>query len=133
VARTPAARAGFLRDRRGATAAEYALLLAVIAGGLALSAAVLGESISGALTNTSALMNQSGGCDNNGRGTGFGGGNGGGTGQGAGHGQGNSCYDWSVSALIRREPRGSSRAARPVRRRAWRARRGCIGGRPRFL
>ncbi len=83
--------AEFPGARRGATAAEYALLLAVIAGGLALSAAVLGESVSGALTNTSALMDQSGGCDNNGGGTGFGGGNGGGTGQGAGHGQGNSC------------------------------------------
>ncbi len=87
---------GFLRDRRGATAAEYALLLALIAGGLALSAAVLGESISGAMNNTSALLDpteQAGqsGCGNSGGGTGFGGGNGGGSGQGAGHGRGNSC------------------------------------------
>ncbi len=82
--------AGFLRDGRGATAAEYALLLALIAGGLALSAAVLGESISGAINNTSALIEQSG-CSNNGGGTGFGGGNGGGQGQGAGNGRGNSC------------------------------------------
>ncbi len=81
---------GFLRDRRGATAAEYALLLALIAGGLALSAAVLGESISDTMNDTSALFEQSG-CGNNGGGTGFGGGNGGGTGQGAGHGRGNSC------------------------------------------
>ncbi len=77
---------GFLRSRRGATAAEYALLLALIAGGLALSAAVLGESISDTMNETSALIERSG-CSNNGGGTGFGGGNGG----GAGNGRGNSC------------------------------------------
>jgi Flp pilus assembly pilin Flp len=87
---------GFLRSRRGATAAEYALLLALIAGGLALSAAVLGESISDTMNETSALMDPSGqesqsGCGNNGGGTGFGGGAGGGQGQGAGNGRGNSC------------------------------------------
>ena len=94
--------AGFWRERRGATAAEYALLLALIAGGLALSANVLGESISSAMNETSELIDQvgpagqvqqsdQGDCDNNGRGTGFGGGNGGGQGQGAGNGRGNSC------------------------------------------
>lgn len=94
--------AGFWRERRGAAAAEYALLLALIAGGLALSANVLGESISTAMNETSELIDQvepadqvqqadQGGCDNNGRGTGFGGGNGGGRGQGAGNGRGNSC------------------------------------------
>jgi Flp pilus assembly pilin Flp len=82
--------ARFLRSRRGATAAEYALLLALISGGLALSAVVLGESISDTMNDTSALFEQSG-CDNNGRGTGFGGGNGNGKGQGAGNGRGNSC------------------------------------------
>jgi len=88
--------AGFLRGRRGATAAEYAMLLAVIAAGLAVSAAVLGESISNRMTSTSALLDPSppasqSGCTNNGRGTGFGGGNGGGRGQGAGNGRGNTC------------------------------------------
>jgi pilus assembly protein Flp/PilA len=88
--------ANFLRDRCGATAAEYALLLALISGGLALSAAVLGESISDTMNRTSTLLDTSGqqsdgGCSNNGRGTGFGGGNGGGNGQGAGNGRGNSC------------------------------------------
>ena len=82
--------ADFLRDRCGATAAEYALLLALVSGGLALSAAGLGESISGAMNETSALLEQSG-CDNNGQGTGFGGGTGGGKGPGAGNGRGNSC------------------------------------------
>ncbi|MDX1575338.1 MAG: Flp family type IVb pilin [Kiloniellales bacterium] len=86
--------AGFLRDQRGATAAEYALLLALVSGGLAVSAVGLGESISNSMNETSALIDQSG-CDNNGQnngqGTGFGGGNGGGKGQGAGNGQGNSC------------------------------------------
>ena len=81
---------GFQRDRCGATAAEYALLLALVSGGLALSAAGLGESISNSMNETSALLEQSG-CGNNGQGTGFGGGHGGGTGQGAGHGRGNSC------------------------------------------
>jgi len=81
---------GFLGDRRGATAAEYALLLALVSGSLALSAAGLGESISNTMNDTSALIDQSG-CDNNGRGTGFGGGNGSGKGQGAGNGRGNSC------------------------------------------
>lgn len=87
---TLTALAGFLRDQRGAAAAEYAILLALIAGGLALSVTVLGQSISDSMTNTSELLNQSD-CDNNGRGTGFGGGNGGGQGQGAGSGRGNTC------------------------------------------
>lgn len=82
--------AGLLRGQRGAAAAEYAVLLALIAGGLALSVTLLGQSISDSITNTSELLNQSG-CDNNGRGTGFGGGSGGGQGQGAGRGRGNTC------------------------------------------
>lgn len=35
----------FIRDERGAAAAEYALILAVIAGGIAVSAAALGTKI----------------------------------------------------------------------------------------
>lgn len=86
----------FLRDRRGATTAEYALLLALVSGGLAVSVAGLGESISDTMNETSALMAPYGpdgavGCGNNGGGTGFGGGNGSGKGQGAGNGRGNSC------------------------------------------
>ena len=41
--------ARFWGDEDGAAAAEYALLLAIIAAGLAVSAGVLGTAISGAL------------------------------------------------------------------------------------
>ena len=40
---------GFWREEDGAAAAEYALLLAIIAAGLAVSAGVLGTAISNAL------------------------------------------------------------------------------------
>ncbi len=80
----------FLTDCRGASAAEYALLLSIVAASLAMSAVVLGESISGAMNDTSELFHQAG-CNNNGQGAGLGGGNGGGDGQGAGSGSGNSC------------------------------------------
>ena len=77
----------FLCDCRGASAAEYALLLSLLAASLAVSALVLGESITGAIDDTSALFEQAG-CNNNGQGTGLGGGNGGGGGQGSGNGSG---------------------------------------------
>jgi Flp pilus assembly pilin Flp len=80
----------FIRDCRGASAAEYALLLSIVAASLAMSAAVLGESISGAMDDASGLIEQAG-CNNNGQGTGLGGGNGNGGGQGAGSGSGNGC------------------------------------------
>jgi len=80
----------FLRDCRGASAAEYALLLSIVAASLAMSAAVLGESISGTMNDTSDLFGQVR-CNNNGQGTGLGGGNGSGGGRGAGSGSGNSC------------------------------------------
>jgi Flp pilus assembly pilin Flp len=80
----------FLSDCRGASAAEYALLLSIVAASLAMSAAVLGESISGAMNDTSDLFEQVG-CNNNGQGTGLGGGNGGSGGQGTGSGSGNTC------------------------------------------
>ena len=80
----------FLSDCRGASAAEYALLLSIVAASLAVSAVVLGESISGAMDDASGLIEQAG-CNNNGQGTGLGGGNGNGGGQGAGSGSGNGC------------------------------------------
>ncbi len=80
----------FLRDCRGASAAEYALLLSLVGASLAMSAFVLGDTISGSMDNMSGLIEQAG-CNNNGQGTGLGGGNGGGDGQGSGSGSGNSC------------------------------------------
>ena len=80
----------FLSDCRGASAAEYALLLSVVGALLAMSAFVLGDTIAGSMENYSDLIEQAG-CNNNGQGTGLGGGSGGGVGQGAGSGAGNSC------------------------------------------
>jgi pilus assembly protein Flp/PilA len=45
--------AHFWGDEGGAAAAEYALLLAIIAAGLAIAAGTLGTAISNAMDNTS--------------------------------------------------------------------------------
>ena len=82
--------ADFWRDQHGATAAEYALLLGILATGMTISLFVLSDSIGGAMINIADTIIASG-CDNQGQGTGFGGGQGGGGGQGAGNGAGNSC------------------------------------------
>jgi len=42
----------FLRDDSGASAAEYALILAIVGTGIALAAVGLGEAISGAMTSS---------------------------------------------------------------------------------
>ncbi|WP_411290902.1 Flp family type IVb pilin [Sphingorhabdus sp.] len=39
----------FLRDESGASAAEYALILAIIGSGIAIAAVALGDAISGSL------------------------------------------------------------------------------------
>lgn len=44
------------RDELGAAAAEYALILAVVGGGIAIAAAALGLSISGVMNRASLLM-----------------------------------------------------------------------------
>jgi Flp pilus assembly pilin Flp len=80
----------FLSDCRGASGAEYALLLSLVGASLAMSAVVLGETIADSMDSTSGLIEQAG-CSNSGQGTGLGGGNGGGGGQGAANGAGNSC------------------------------------------
>ena len=80
----------FLKDRRGASAAEYALMLAIVGAGLGMSVFLFGETIADSMDNSSQVFHQAG-CSNNGQGTGLGGGNGGGGGQGAGNGSGNSC------------------------------------------
>ena len=54
--------AHFWGDENGAAAAEYALLLAIIAAGLAVSAGTLGSAISNAMDNTSECINDSSTC-----------------------------------------------------------------------
>lgn len=46
-----------LKDVSGASAAEYALILAIVGAALAVAAVSLGESIAGAMDNTTALIN----------------------------------------------------------------------------
>lgn len=53
---------GFSRDERGAAAAEYALLLAIIAAGLAIAAGTLGTAISNAMNNTSNCIDAGPNC-----------------------------------------------------------------------
>ncbi len=84
----------FASDQRGATAAEYAILLGVIGSGLAMSAVYLGDAIAVAFQDTADLIIElidKANCNNQGQGTGLVGGQGGGGGQGAGHGEGNTC------------------------------------------
>ena len=52
----------FSRDEQGAAAAEYALLLAIIAAGLAVAAGTLGTAISNAMDNTSDCINLGTNC-----------------------------------------------------------------------
>ena len=52
----------FWRDEDGASAAEYALLLAIVAAGLAASAGILGEAIAAALDNASNCINEGFNC-----------------------------------------------------------------------
>ncbi len=46
----------FLRDERGAAAAEYALILAVVGGGIAAAAIVLGTNISTVINGIAGLI-----------------------------------------------------------------------------
>ena len=50
----------FWSDEGGAAAAEYALLLAIIAAGLAVAAGTLGTAISDALNDTSTCIDSDG-------------------------------------------------------------------------
>ncbi len=43
----------FLKEENGASAAEYALILAIVGAGIALAAIALGDSISGAMSGAS--------------------------------------------------------------------------------
>ena len=46
----------FLRDESGASAAEYALILAIVGAGIAAAAFTLGGSISGAMNTASTCI-----------------------------------------------------------------------------
>lgn len=52
----------FSRDEHGAAAAEYALLLAIIAAGMAVAAGTLGSAISNAMDNASNCINEGPNC-----------------------------------------------------------------------
>jgi len=47
----------FRRDEKGAAAAEYALILAVVGGGVAVAAGLLGGAISGVMGRATAVIN----------------------------------------------------------------------------
>jgi len=47
----------FLRDESGASAAEYALILAIVGAAIALAAVNLGGAIANAMTNATNLIN----------------------------------------------------------------------------
>jgi pilus assembly protein Flp/PilA len=49
--------ASFARDESGAAAAEYALILAIVAAGIAVAVTALGTSISTAVTNAAGYLN----------------------------------------------------------------------------
>lgn len=46
----------FVRDESGASAAEYALILAIVGTGIALAAFSLGEAITGAMNDAEACI-----------------------------------------------------------------------------
>jgi pilus assembly protein Flp/PilA len=51
-----------LRDESGASAAEYALILAIIGAAIALASITLGGAISNAMNDASNCINDSGTC-----------------------------------------------------------------------
>ena len=51
-----------LKDQSGASAAEYALILAIVGGAIALAAIALGTSISNAMTNASTCIDTPDSC-----------------------------------------------------------------------
>ena len=54
---------GFACDEDGASAAEYALLLAIVASGIALAAGTLGTAISNAIDNASNCVAEGPNCN----------------------------------------------------------------------
>ena len=52
-----------LRDESGASAAEYALILAIVGAAIALAAVGLGHSVAGAMNNASACIDAGSAAD----------------------------------------------------------------------
>ena len=80
----------FWKDERATVGTEYAVLLFVLAMGMAMAALLLSGAISEGMVAAADILDPSG-CGNNGGGDGYGGGSGGGGGQGGGNGDGNTC------------------------------------------
>ena len=51
-----------LKDESGASAAEYALILAIVGSAIALAALTLGNAVSGAMNNASNCINSPTAC-----------------------------------------------------------------------
>ena len=51
-----------LRDKRGASAAEYALILAIVGGALAIASIALGGEVAEAMTETASCIETSSDC-----------------------------------------------------------------------
>lgn len=77
-------------DNRGASSAEYALILAIVTVGIAAATISLGVSISGAISDSASCFDGVR-TANGGQGGGVGGGQGNGNGQGATKGAGFQC------------------------------------------
>ncbi len=75
------------RDKAGISSVEYAMLLAMIAGGIVMAADMLSNAVSNQLSDTAVLFDGDGGdgCGNDGGGDGTGGDD------GSGQGGGNTC------------------------------------------
>ena len=72
------------RDEAGISSVEYAMLLAMIAGGIVMAADMLSNAVSNQMTDTAALFDDDG-CSNDGSGDGTGGDD------GSGQGGANTC------------------------------------------
>lgn len=54
--------ASFLKDETGASAAEYALILAIVGAGIAIAAITLGDTISNAMSDASSCISAPDSC-----------------------------------------------------------------------
>jgi pilus assembly protein Flp/PilA len=52
-----------LKDESGASAAEYALILAIVGTAIAIAALTLGNAVSGAMNNASKCINKPASCN----------------------------------------------------------------------
>ncbi len=77
----------FATDQRGAAAAEYVMILAIVGTGLFMAIFLLSGAIGDGVRDAAEVIGEAG-CNNHDHGTGDGGGDGGGGGEGTGHGEG---------------------------------------------